>query len=354
MPLINSHTNWGRLEEVFLGDCYPARFYDHLPSAVRDCFYQITENTQHDLAIIQAKLEEFGVIVRRPHYERIDDFILPHNGQLEKPSITPRDYMLVAGNTLYIDHQSQPWDHAVADYRQDPGSIIASRPELKNIYLSGANTVRCGRDIYLDTGYTVTSADQVDLVKQEFDTQVAPMFEHYRKHLLFNGGHMDGCFAVIKPGLLLASHYFDDYERTFPDWVKINLRKPEFRDHTQPRRTTPGYNGKWYVPDMKSNAAFNDHVIKYAQTWVGDYTETFFEVNCLVIDEHNVLMLGENEPVFRELERHGVTAHSLPFRTRTFWDGGLHCLTVDIRRQDHAVDVFPERGEQDLFIYDKR
>ena len=70
------------------------------------------------------------------------------------------------------------------------------------------------------------------------------------------------------------------------------------------------------------------------------------EVNCLVIDEHNVLILGENEGVFRELERYGITAHSLPFRTRTFWDGGLHCLTLDIRRQDTLVDLFPERTEK--------
>ena len=58
MPRVNSYTNWGRLEEVWLGDCYPAHFYDHLASEVRDVFYEITEKTQHDLKIIQRKLEE--------------------------------------------------------------------------------------------------------------------------------------------------------------------------------------------------------------------------------------------------------------------------------------------------------
>ena len=53
LPRINSFTNWGRLEEVWLGDCYPAHFYDHLESEVRDTFYEITQTTQEDLAVIQ-------------------------------------------------------------------------------------------------------------------------------------------------------------------------------------------------------------------------------------------------------------------------------------------------------------
>ena len=64
LPRINSFTNWGRLEEVWLGDCYPAHFYDHLESEVRDIFYAITQKTQEDLAVIQRKLEEHGVQVR--------------------------------------------------------------------------------------------------------------------------------------------------------------------------------------------------------------------------------------------------------------------------------------------------
>ena len=45
-PRVNSYTNWGRLEEVWLGDCYPAHFYDNLESEVRDIFYEITEKTK--------------------------------------------------------------------------------------------------------------------------------------------------------------------------------------------------------------------------------------------------------------------------------------------------------------------
>ena len=75
LPQIHSHDSWTQLEEVWLGDVYPSAWYDHLPAEIRDVFYRITEITQEDLTIIQHKLEELGVVVRRPVYERIDDYI---------------------------------------------------------------------------------------------------------------------------------------------------------------------------------------------------------------------------------------------------------------------------------------
>jgi hypothetical protein len=343
LPKINSFTNWGRLEEVWLGDCYPTDFYDHLESEVRDIFYEITEKTQKDLAIIHRRLEEFGVQVRRPRYDRIEDFIEPlhhrNAGQLRKPMITPRDDFLVFGNTLYGSAWlHKPWADAIAEYSQDLGSRIFNRPNIPVAgHINGANTVRVGRDFYLDTHWHDGDID-VEYVQQTF--------KDYRLHLLDNGGHVDGCFAVLKPGVLLTSKYFSDYERTFPGWACIDIHEPEFAKHNLSCRTGPHTNSKWFLPGVVESAKFNEHVIAHARDWVGDYTETYFEVNCLVIDEHNVLMLGENDGVFRELERHGITAHSLPFRTRTFWDGGLHCLTLDIRRQDSMVDLFPERAEK--------
>jgi hypothetical protein len=350
LPKINSYTNWGRLEEVWLGDCYPAHFYNNLESEVRDIFYEITEKTQEDLTVIHRKLEEFGVQVRRPRYDRIEDFVVQDSGpntgqlrtgQLRKPMITPRDHFLVAGNTLYgLEWRLKAWADAIADYSQDPASRVVEPDSVPVAHqINGANTVRVGRDFYLDTYYSRQDSP-VDLQYLQ-DT-----FKDYRLHLLSNGGHVDGCFAVLKPGLLLTNKYFSDYDRTFPGWNRINILEPEFARHNLPWKKGPHYNGKWFLPGITESVKFNEHVITHAKDWIGDYTETYFEVNCLVIDEHNVFILGENDGVFRELERHGITAHSLPFRTRTFWDGGLHCLTLDIRRQDTMVDLFPDRTEK--------
>jgi len=348
LPRVNSYTNWGRLEEVWLGDCYPAHFYDHLNSEVRDVFYELTENTQHDLNIIQKKLEEFDIVVQRPQYKNIDHYLTP-NDTLTKPAITPRDYYLVAGNMFIGSHNIDVWSHAIEQYRADPGSIVMGTIETQHLgWICGANSVRAGRDIYLDLFQSYNKQSALDQQLEEYHRVVQPHFKDYRVHLLFNGGHIDGCFAAVKPGLLLTSVYFDNYDQTFPDWQKINIASPEFFTHQT--KKTPISNGRWWDTASSPSKAFNDHIIAHALDWVGNYTETYFEVNCLVIDQKNIFMLGEDDRVFREFERHGITAHSLPFRTRTFWDGGLHCLTLDIRRQDSMIDLFPNRT-QTLYLY---
>lgn len=351
-PLVNSYTNWGKLKEVWLGDVYPSHFYDHLESRVRDVFYELTDSTKHDLSIIEKKLVDLGVDVVRPVYDRIENYVLPEYhprspGHLDRPQICPRDHFLVygdkfIGNRCY--HRS--WQHAVDRYRSSNATIIDDL-EINHLgHVSGANSVRVGRDLYLDVFHA--KHNNQDLMAQELEQKIQPLFPDTRLHLLSNGGHVDGCFAVLKPGLLLTSRYFSDYNRTFPGWNKINIAEPEFQNKKW--RSGPNHNWKWWDAGPVSNHAFNQHVINHALDWVGNYTETFFEVNCLVVDERNVLMLGENESVFRELERHGITAHSLPFRTRTFWDGGLHCLTLDIRREDSLIDLFPERT-QTVYYY---
>lgn len=328
-PVINSHNSWSQLEEVWLGDVYPASWYNHLEPAVRDVFHQLTEITQEDLTIIETKLKEFGIRVRRPEYRSIDQYV-DDTGRLQKPQITPRDNFVVVGNRLigHLQH-FMPWASIIDEYKQDPGSKVEYSNE---ICIHGANVVRVGRDIIIDR----------DITQYQYRNE----WPEYRVQVVANGGHMDGCFAILRPGLILANHYFEDYDKTFPGWEIIMLDNPTYgaapsRGYAQPY---PVYNGKFWDPVVKHNKSFNDHVIKHALDWVGCYTETYFELNCLVINESNVLMLAQNEHLERELKQRGITVHWVPFRARSFWDGAMHCLTVDIRRQSDIEDFFPERS----------
>jgi glycine amidinotransferase len=327
-PRINSHNSWSRLEEVWLGDVYPADWYDHLQSDIRDIFRELTDITKKDLLEIQKKIESFKVAVQRPRYDNIDDFLDQDN--LIKPEICPRDRYITVGNTLYTPYQStRAWQHILDEYCHSDGCTVKTGASHN---LKGANVVRVGRDIIIDKG--------------SFDYQYHNEWPGYRVQVLDNGGHLDGCFAVLRPGLILANHYFDDYERTFPGWEIIMLDDPTY--HAAPstgyQQPYPVYNGKFWNTTVGANKRFNDHIIQHAQDWVGCYTETYFELNCLVIDENNVVMLAENHELAETLSRHGITVHWVPFRARSFWDGAMHCLTVDIRRQSVIEDFFPERG----------
>ena len=344
MAMLNFNS-WSSLKEVWLGDCYPKNFYEHLDSQVKDCFHEITEITQHDLQIIQNKLEELGVVVRRPLYDRVDHYIT--TGQLEKPHITPRDFYFCHGNNFYFAENSnhgRPWLDTVSYYKQRNTVNIQNR-FLVGLQINGSNVIRAGRDVYFDLAYdNMSKPQQIQL----FRDNVHHYFKDHRCHLLWNGGHIDGCFAILRPGLILASNYFADYEKTFPGWEVIHLNKPEFQRTKQ--KPTGFYAAQnWYVPNEKKNNSFNDHIIKYALNWVGNYKETYFDINCLVVDEQNVLMLGENEALYKVLNQKGINVHMVPFRARTFWDGGLHCLTVDILRDSTLTDYF--HFKDNLIIY---
>jgi hypothetical protein len=322
-PLINSHNSWSRLQEVWLGDVYPREWYDHLPPDTRDVFYHLTDITKQDLASIQSTLESFGITVRRPVYQNKELYM--EQGQLIKPQICPRDFFFVVDNKLIARpvyaRAWQPWlDH----YAQDPQSTVIPGLGEHSYHLNGANIVRLNQRLIIDTPASLEELKRFNC------------FQDYDITVVNNGGHLDGCFAVLKPGLLLASHYFDDYDQNFPGWEKIILDQPEFCAHPGSEfdrpLNSPVWNGKWWFPGQGPQPSFNEHIIKHAQDWVGDYTETYFDLNCLVIDEANVLMLGYNQALEKILQGHGITVHWVPFRTRTFWDGGMHCLTLDIRR----------------------
>lgn len=330
MPVINSHNSWNRLEEVWLGDVYPESWYDDLDPEVRDTFQYITRVTKEDLSVIQQTLEGLGVKVQRPQYQNKHDYI--ENGYLTKPDICPRDRFVTIGNTLLVPAYPQPyaWTHVLDEYKKDSQSVVDPAIGYNMWHVTGANTVRAGKDLYIDA-----NGHQIDFCGR---------FRDYRIHILNNGGHLDGCFAILRPGLILANHYYSDYEKTFPGWEIIYLDRPEFWHHRK-LQDFPIQNGKWWLPGgVSATTSFNEHLIQHAQDWVGCYTETFFELNCLVIDENNVVMMGYNEALEKTLGERGIKIHWVPFRMRSFWDGAMHCLTVDIRRQSSLEDFFPERS----------
>jgi len=326
-PVINSHNSWSQLEEVWLGDVYPAAWYNHLEPNIRDVFQELTAITQEDLQVIQNTLESFGTVVQRPQYKDINSFL--HNGNLIKPEICPRDNFCVVGNTLLTPNASNTaWAHTFDRYRAD--SACQVKLGCNNI-INGANVVRVGRDIIID--------------RDVFDFEYRNQFPEYRVDVVSNGGHMDGCFSILKPGMIMDTHYFDDYERTFPGWKIIMLDNPSYgaAPSTGYQQPYPVYNGKFFDPAVSTNQTFNDHIVQHALDWVGNYKETYFELNCLVVNEQNVVMLGYNAEIEKELAQHNITVHWVPFRARSFWDGAMHCLTVDIRRQSTIEDFFPER-----------
>ena len=329
--IISSYTGFQPLKEIWLGDCYPSQFYYHLPDAIKEPFIKITEWTKQDLNKIQKKLEELGVIVQRPKFEKIENY-LNDKEVLLKPPIAPRDNSLTLGNEFY---------HLRSFYKKDPWQAQIDRfisNNEKNFFgnegglacLSPPAIVRVGRDIIMDWNahkdwWHLTAPIAAEWAKK------------YRVHIYtgnYGGGHSDGVFCPVCPGLILSTHYHKDYTKTFPDWEVFFTNKVQ-----------NNFNGRWWTEDkiINQNKSFNLYILKHAKDWIGNFSETVFEVNMLVIDEKNILAIKHDDRVFDFLTSKGINVHVCDFRSRSFWDGGLHCLTLDIRREGNQIDYFPNR-----------
>lgn len=338
--MISSHTGFQPLKEVWLGDCYPVEWYCDFDNQAQDIFALITELTKQDLKKFQQKLQDLGIIVHRPSFDDKSRF-LDQDGNLIKPPITPRDWAMTLGDTLYVIPQYENsftgFEKTIDGYKKQNQKVVVldrSKPDAM-CYVPFPSVVRVGQDIFLDCGKDSPGYGY-------FEQMVDHLGKNYRVHVTHTNEHNDGIFCPVKPNTIFSTHYLTSYEKTFPGWNIFYL------NDTTRQRQNSGHNGNWWVPG-KNYQIYNNSVIKYAHDWIGNSLETVFEVNMLVVDEHNIFCIAEDERACRQLESLGITAHIIDFRCRGFWDGGLHCLTTDIHREGNCVDYWPGRGPKGVY-----
>lgn len=335
--MINSNFGFTPLKEVWIGDCYPESFYDHLPSDVRDAFCTITEWTKKDTKKLQDFLESRGITVRRPVFKDIE-YYLDDQEQLVKPPITPRDHYMVLDNTIYSLHANKkydPWQHWL-DYYREHGCDVQQPMHTPINCIAPPAVVRVGQDLVVDVN---THSHVWGFVCQWMVEQS----KDYRINVCSTGGHSDGVFCPVAKNTIVTTHYKVDYSESFPGWEVFHV-PPRFANHGNSLLPWTAYDQK-----VDHNKQFAQHVLSRASDWVGNFKETVFEVNMLVIDEHNVIAMKEYPPLIEWLAQRGITVHLFDFRARSFWDGGWHCLTLDIRRDDSKTDLFPERGDNGVY-----
>jgi hypothetical protein len=274
--------------------------------------------------------------VIRPQFESIKHHINVH-GILAKPPITPRDNYLVLGSTLYALGKypiREPWQHILKKYIKQ-GFDVQFPADQPVCSINPPSVVRVGRDLYIDPD---SHAGRWDLVQQWMES----VSGDYRINICNTDGHSDGVFCPVAPGLIASTHYKTDYKESFPGWELFQI---PWQLHN------PLSHNNWWAndPAIDNNVAFSQHIVQQANDWVGNFKETVFEVNMLVIDEKNVVAMKEYPPMVKWLDQRGITVHHFDLRTRSFWDGGWHCLTLDIHRDDTKTDLFPERGPNGIY-----
>jgi hypothetical protein len=336
MKIIESFTGFQPLEEVWIGGCYPQEFYKDLPNEIEDTFAEITERTELAFNNLEHTLTGLGVKVRKPKFSQSVDDYRDKFGNLVKPPVAPRDWCLTLGNQLWIlpqGYRKEPYQHIIDEYKSKNENVEILDPvDDPRARLQFPSVVRLGKKLVVDVGHHhhINNKYEASKLRQALDLLKAD----YKIILSNEGSHLDGMFCPIMKGTIVSSHWGnnDFYRMAFPDWEVVwmdDLKKDTWK------------NEKWWMEENNSySPVFNKHVEQKALDWVGNSLETVFEVNMLVVDEKNVICVAKHEESFNKLHKIGITPHVVDFPTKHFWDGGIHCLTVDIRRSGGCEEYF--------------
>lgn len=374
-----------------------------------DALKIISEETLQELDYFESVLKDFGAEVLRPRMDnnqRLSDFIGDNLGVIPRSSLQPRDSQLVLGNQLYYtgdDHPSiqQTLNNYCPDFDyftdlkfdisaiQDPEPIGLLSENIYNIFkgqdwpsfekyreknfqnvsidiryellelevkhnIAAPNITVVGSDIYVDDPIA-NMEEEYEVKRQEirqashisdlFYQQVGERYTNFRVNRVTVGGHNDASFHTIKPGAILSLADIQTYENTFPGWDICYLPYQSWGMVSDFMKVKSKTRGKWWVPGQEANDEFTNFVEDWLGNWVGYVEETVFDVNVFVLDEHHVCVNNMNEQVVNFCKKHKMECVHIPWRHRYFWDGGLHCITLDLKRRGVQKDYFPERTE---------
>lgn len=399
MSKVNSWDEFQPLQELLVGSVYDSSFFDAVKNVrARDALKKIIDDTQedidnfistmqsHNIKIYQASPKELGYKDSIMDYvndegelgykrnvgdssEEKDGFwktgVTP--SLIPNPPLQPRDDAIVMGNKLVVTDPytfatkklipkyiewfgEESLDLSIANQQY---SFKRSEKNMRNLLLRNnieptkenilkyqdeqdcqlgsfcsPNLTRIGSTCLVDTW-------QVPGVIDEFLSIEHPEFKYKPISI---GGHNDAVFSVIKPGLVIATKYLEPYKHIFDGWKIIWFDDPRW-DHVKTwLRLKHKNQGKWWVPGEESNDEFTHFVESFLPNWTGMVEETIFDVNCLVLDEKHVVVNSDNPYLLENLRKNDMEPIVCPLRHRFFWDGGWHCLTLDIKRKGGQID----------------
>lgn len=372
------YQHWDPLKVCVVGQTYPPEYYQWITKPhVRKLFERIAKETEEDYQALISKLNEFGVMVLRPDLPKFEDIFI--NGRYMPPPMTPRDHMIMIGDVFYKGYQldikkfyddvkDPTWPdcssleefNTLPQWIQDECNEVHNFSQCQRFYSSydniidtiaragnqitstnisrapGAYITRVGKDLYFGT-------DSYTQDQQQYQRLIDSEFTSTRNHVVNTGGHSDGTYCPVAPGLIISLNDVPTYADTFPGWEVVYLPNQSWDKVSSFLQLKQKNNGRWWIPGFEHDQDLINLVEQWLSHWTGYVEETVFDVNMLIVDPKNVIVFGYNKQVFDALERHGMIPHVVPFRHRYFWDGGIHCVTTDLDRTGTMQDYFPTR-----------
>ena len=325
-------TEFQPLEEILIGRNFDSKVvdnFDALPK-VKSLLKVLLDETEEDFQHLVKVCETYGAKVIRPDYDynQIKNFSYPFLNQ-------PRDYSIVLNNDIIISFPHMPFIKSMVQcLKEYKDHFLIERRKLNGLICP--SIVRLGKDILADVGDKAVLQKHWNFLKDRY-TDFNFKYNKLTKNVNSETGsiHSDSIFAILRPGLILTEQKSHLYSELYPNWDILEVN----RNMKNITGWTMGLKNKmmpyFYMFENKKyhQEAFYEYINKWLTDWVGYSQETVWDINCLVLDEENVVFSAENKDLFKKLEKYKVNPIVSPFRHRWFWDGGIHCITLDIRRK---------------------
>ena len=305
-------SKYGSLKKILLGDvCTAEQLEESTQSKLPNSIKKVLKETKEDLSEIKKFLESRDIAVSRP-------VIRDH-----KADVNVRDFYVVCDDTVYVSHNSYMFEN-----------IFDGGQKIKSLPVQGSYSP----NVLVAPQFAVLNA----LPEQSYRL----LREELRgtKKILTNfvEGHADGVYTQLQSHLWLADGDLSvPFLKHLPDHKLIdlqNLKNNRINDWSNlakfmnERRELKKTKGKYFILGTTMDEDTVGFVDRYLKHWVGYCEESLFDVNLVMLDEHNAMVISQNSEVYSVMQDRGINCHQVPWRHRWFWDGGLHCITNDIVR----------------------
>mgnify|MGYP000300464061 FL=1 len=337
MSKFNSHAEFQQLKEVIVGQGYPPEYFDFIEDQeVRQNLQKIFGEIEEDFQHLIKTLEDLGVKCYRPGIPTKEEFA---RNPTMTPPLTPRDRQQVLNGKMVRMNNWDTWGRLWKWLKETyPEDVVDEYIGQSIPPIDGANAsciFKMGKDIWFDQSDFLNQT-QTQWLKDNILTR-----PDYRFHDMVTDGHSDCVFTVLKPGVILTSFWDAGvaYKDDFPNWKLHRVENPSLERFNDFRAELhPGFS--WWVPGVDNAPKFKKYVDTYLGEWVGEVHESVFDVNCLVVNEENVIFGCYDEAVFKYCEANGINPILFDIRHRFFFDGSVHCCTLDTVREGDCEDYF--------------
>jgi len=345
-------TEWDPLEEIIVGICPPEHHYDddHLDGVVKDqrclpLLNTILRETREDLDNLSNMLEGMGVKVYRPknfHYHQginIADFRIYN----PMAPIVPRDQYLVYGEKIVQTYTSMPdrWLDSLAYYdifvelfkngvewNSMPPPLLENLKDQSQLYKTDrllwhtATMFKCGDALITNSKGPGSQLGLKWIMNNYPDCKIVVNDNSIQD----NYGHIDHGFFMTDDETVFAenAHWAPEILTKTKNVIYLHdvVESPKLSDIDNQKE------------QYKKHGQFSyEHLSSWMNEWKGYWQNVAFDFNVLVVDSKNIVISNQQPKLQELLDKRGITCHVAPIRHNLFWEAGIHCLTLDVKRR---------------------